>query len=160
MKRTFAWMLAAALLLGAGATSTAQNPRPERPLPSNGQPNGRPNRPPLPEPPESDLRPPRHPDERPPRPGRKGDRRRVAHYVTDTWNVYYRGRKVEGAAVSSFRELAPGYGRDAWSVFFDGVKIEGASASSFEYLGEGYGRDAWNTYYFGRRADERPRRSR
>ena len=66
---------------------------------------------------------------------------RRGRYTKDSWSVYYRGRKVEGASVSSFADLGGGYGKDNWTVFYEGRKLEGASAMSFEYKGRGYGKD-------------------
>ncbi len=63
---------------------------------------------------------------------------------------YYRGRKVEGASVSSFADLGGGYGKDNWTVYYRGWKVEGASASSFADLGGGYGKDNWTVFYEGR----------
>lgn len=70
-------------------------------------------------------------------------------YGKDNWTVYYRGWKVEGASASSFADLGGGYGKDNWTVFYEGRKLEGASAMSFEYKGRGYGKDNWNTYFRG-----------
>ena len=74
---------------------------------------------------------------------------RRGRYTKDSWSVYYRGRKVEGASVSSFADLGGGYGKDNWTVFYEGRKLEGASAMSFEYKGRGYGKDNWNSYFRG-----------
>ena len=74
---------------------------------------------------------------------------RRGRYTKDSWSVYYRGRKVEGASASSFADLGGGYGKDNWTVFYEGRKLEGASAMSFEYKGRGYGKDNWNTYFRG-----------
>ncbi|MCD8275663.1 MAG: DKNYY domain-containing protein [Alistipes sp.] len=78
-----------------------------------------------------------------------GRDRRPDGYSKDSWTVYYRERKVEGASAGSFANLGGGYGKDAWTVFFQGRKISGASSSSFENIGKGYGKDAWNVYYRG-----------
>ena len=103
---------------------------------------------------------------------------RRGRYTKDSWSVYYRGRKVEGASVSSFADLGGGYGKDnwntyfrgeqlrpgqspdgmlgggyakdSWSVYYRGRKVEGVSVSSFEYLGGGYGKDPWKVVYQGR----------
>ena len=53
---------------------------------------------------------------------------RRGRYTKDSWSVYYRGRKVEGASVSSFADLGGGYGKDNWTVYYRGWKVEGASA--------------------------------
>ena len=70
-------------------------------------------------------------------------------YSKDCWTVFYRGRKVEGAAASSFTDLGGGYGKDPWKVVYQGREVPGASSSSFEELGWGYARDAWKVYYCG-----------
>ena len=74
---------------------------------------------------------------------------RRGRYTKDSWSVYYRGRKVEGASVSSFADLGGGYGNDPWKVVYQGREVPGASSSSFEELGWGYARDAWKVYYCG-----------
>ena len=74
---------------------------------------------------------------------------RRGRYTKDSWSVYYRGRKVEGASVSSFADLGGGYGKDPWKVVYQGREVPGASSSSFEELGWGYARDAWKVYYCG-----------
>ena len=60
---------------------------------------------------------------------------RRGRYTKDSWSVYYRGRKVEGASVSSFADLGGGYGKDPWKVVYQGREVPGASSSSFEELG-------------------------
>lgn len=80
-----------------------------------------------------------------------GRDRRPEGYSKDSWTVYYRGLKVEGASASSFVDLGDGYGKDNWKVFYCGEEVKGASASSFESLGKGRGRDNWNTYLYGER---------
>ena len=82
-----------------------------------------------------------------------GRDRRPEGYSKDSWTVYYRGLKVEGASASSFVRLGGGYGKDKWKVFFHGRKVGGASASSFENIGKGYGKDAWSVYYRGEKID-------
>ena len=74
---------------------------------------------------------------------------RRGRYTKDSWSVYYRGRKVEGASVFSFADLGGGYGKDPWKVVYQGREVPGASSSSFEELGWGYARDAWKVYYCG-----------
>lgn len=74
---------------------------------------------------------------------------RRGRYTKDSWSVYYRGRKVEGASVSSFADLGGGYGKDPWKVVYQGREVPGASSSSFEELGWGYARDVWKVYYCG-----------
>ena len=60
-----------------------------------------------------------------------GRDRRPEGYSKDSWTVYYRGLKVEGASASSFVDLGDGYGKDNWKVFYCGEEVKGASASSF-----------------------------
>ena len=79
---------------------------------------------------------------------RHEDRR--GRYTKDSWSVYYRGRKVDGASAMTFESLGNGYGKDAWKVFYRGGEVKGASAQTFEELGEGYGKDAWKVYYRGK----------
>ena len=69
-----------------------------------------------------------------------GRDRRPEGYSKDSWTVYYRGLKVEGASASSFVDLGDGYGKDNWKVFYCGEEVKGASASSFESLGKGRAR--------------------
>jgi hypothetical protein len=40
--------------------------------------------------------------------------------------------------------LGDGYSKDSWDVFYMGKKVDGASANSFQSLGGGYGKDSWN----------------
>ena len=61
-----------------------------------------------------------------------GRDRRPEGYSKDSWTVYYRGLKVEGASASSFENIGKGYGKDAWSVYYRGEKIDGASPATFE----------------------------
>ena len=77
----------------------------------------------------------------------------VFGYAKDTWNVYFDGKKINGASPESFKVLRDGYAKDTWNVYFDAVKIEGASPDSFKVLRDGYAKDTWNTYYFGRKID-------
>ena len=72
-------------------------------------------------------------------------------YTKDSWSVYYRGRKVEGASASSFADLGGGYGKDNWKVFYEGREVKDASASTFEYVGRGCAKDAWNSFFQGRK---------
>lgn len=72
-------------------------------------------------------------------------------YAKDAWSVYYRGAKIKGASESSFKVLGDGYAKDTWNVYYRGAKIKGASESSFEVLGDGYAKDTWSTYYMGRK---------
>lgn len=89
-----------------------------------------------------------------PYPGRPSHGGNMPHgrYAKDTWNVYYQGRKVDGASASSFVDLGAGYGKDTWSVYYQGRKID-ASSSSFVPLDDGYAKDTWCVYYQGRKID-------
>lgn len=42
------------------------------------------------------------------------------------------------------------YGKDAFDVYYMGKKVNGASSSSFRVLKDGYAEDAFDTYYRGR----------
>ena len=53
--------------------------------------------------------------------------------------------------VSSFTLLGKGYAKDTFNVFYRGQKMEGATSSSFVILDNGYAKDAFNTYYNGRK---------
>ena len=55
---------------------------------------------------------------------------------------------------SSFKEIGDGYAKDAFNVFYYGKKVDGASASTFKYTGDGYAQDAFNAYYRGRKLDQ------
>lgn len=74
-------------------------------------------------------------------------------YFKTTFEVFYDGKKIAGAAASSFKELGKGYAKDAFSVYYRGSKIAGAVASSFKVLDEGYTKDAFNVYYLGNKID-------
>lgn len=75
-------------------------------------------------------------------------------YSKDSWNIYFGGRKLDGASANSFKSLGGGgYGKDNWNVYFQDRKVPSASANSFESLGGGYGKDNWNVYFAGRKID-------
>lgn len=108
-----------------------------------------------------------------------GRDRRPEGYSKDSWTVYYRGLKVEGASASSFeslgkgrgrdnwntylygerqranakmtRTLGGGYSKDSWTVYYREREVEGAAAGSFVSLGGGYGKDAWTVFFQGRK---------
>ena len=67
------------------------------------------------------------------------DRRECRHhrprYYVGNDDVYFEGRKIEGASASSFSILHDGYAKDTWTVYYNGIKIDGASADSFKVLG-------------------------
>ena len=86
--------------------------------------------------------------------GRHGyDERHEEGYMVAGLNVYYRGRKVNGAYASTFKELGYGYGKDSFNAYYRGEKVQQAYASSFETLVDGYARDNFNAYYRGVRID-------
>lgn len=64
-----------------------------------------------------------------------GNRRECRHhrpqYYVGNNDVYFDGRKIEGASKSSFSILRDGYAKDTWTVYYCGVKIDGASANSY-----------------------------
>lgn len=70
------------------------------------------------------------------------------HYVKDSFNVYWRGRKVDGVNATSFQDLGYGYGKDSFNVYWRGRKMD-ASAMNFSVQSNGYAKDAFNTYYKG-----------
>lgn len=70
-------------------------------------------------------------------------------YYVSTFDVFYNGEKVPGAASSSFVILKEGYAKDAFNVYWMGKKIPGASTSSFVCLGNGYAKDAFDAYWEG-----------
>ena len=72
-------------------------------------------------------------------------------YVKDAFNVYFMGKKIEGARPHSFEIIEDGYAKDPWNVYYMGQKIKDATPTSFIYLGDGYGKDAWFTYYRGKK---------
>lgn len=71
-------------------------------------------------------------------------------YMTDNFNVYFDGRKVQGASANSFKDLGYGYGKDAFNAYYYGEKIAQSSGSSFELLRDGYSHDAFRAFYQGR----------
>lgn len=70
-------------------------------------------------------------------------------YMVTKQDVYFDGRKVQGARANSFRDLGQGYGMDAYNVFFMGEKIKYATRSSFKVLSDGYSKDAFRVYFYG-----------
>ncbi len=70
-------------------------------------------------------------------------------YYVSTFDVFYNGEKVPGAASSSFVILKEGYAKDAFNVYWMGKKIPGASTSSFVCLGNGYAKDALDAFWEG-----------
>ena len=82
--------------------------------------------------------------------GKKKRRKKEKYIVTD-FDVFYGGRKVEGASAMSFKVLGRGYAKDDFGAYYKGSKIAGASAMSFKVLEDGYAKDDFNTYYKGRK---------
>ena len=72
-------------------------------------------------------------------------------YAMDDFDVYYKGKKVEDATAMSFKTLGHGYAMDDFTVYYKGRKVAGASAMSFKVLEDGYAKDAFDTYYKGRK---------
>jgi hypothetical protein len=52
---------------------------------------------------------------------------------------------------ANFQILEGGYAKDSFSVFYRGNKVEGAMASTFKYTGNGYGEDRFEVYYKGKK---------
>lgn len=77
-----------------------------------------------------------------------------AGYAKDAFRVYYRGRLLGDASSNSFQEIGGGYAKDAFRVYYCGRKLDDASASTFQYAGKGYGRDSFNTYFQGRKISD------
>jgi len=71
-------------------------------------------------------------------------------YFKTRFNVYYGEKKLDAIA-SSFVELGGGYAKDSFNVYYRGNKVEGAIASSFKYTGNGYGEDSFDAYYRGKK---------
>lgn len=74
-------------------------------------------------------------------------------YAKDAFDVYYKGKKIRGAAANTFKVLDDGYAKDAFSVYYKGNKIRGAAVNTFKVLDDGYAKDAFNTFYKGRKAE-------
>ena len=66
----------------------------------------------------------------------------------DNWHTDHYGERYDGSALSGER-LGGGYSKDSWTVYYRGRKVDGASAMTFESLGNGYGKDAWKVFYRG-----------
>lgn len=74
-------------------------------------------------------------------------------YHKTAFDVFYNGRKIEGAFASTFEILKNGYAKDAFHVYWKGEVVQDASSSTFKVLENGYAEDAFHTYYYGRRID-------
>ena len=72
-------------------------------------------------------------------------------HAGDKKNVYYDGRRIEGADVNTFEVIEPcvfGYSKDKVSVYYEDKKIPGSDPKTFEILGEnGYSKDKNNAYF-------------
>lgn len=64
--------------------------------------------------------------------------------------VLFRGKKISDSP-RSFKDLGWGYGKDAFDVYYMGRKIEGAFTSTFKVLEDGYAEDSFETYYKGKK---------
>ena len=74
-------------------------------------------------------------------------------YAKSSFDVYYEGREIKDASVTSFKYLGYGYAKDAFNVYYHGRVIKDASVTSFTILKDGYAKDAFNTYYCGKKQD-------
>lgn len=75
-----------------------------------------------------------------------------ANYMKDNFNVYFNGKKVNGANASTFHQLSDGYAKDAFNAYFYGQKI-GSTSGNFRVLGDGYARDSFTAWYMGRKIE-------
>lgn len=62
-------------------------------------------------------------------------------YATDKYNVYFKGRIIEGADPGTFELIDKGYSRDENHVFLDQYQISMANPQTFELLEWPYSRD-------------------
>lgn len=72
-------------------------------------------------------------------------------YYKTSFEVYFRGREISDAHVSSFEILGDGYAKDSFHVYWRGEILDGAMPSSFKVSRDGYAEDAFNTYFHGRK---------
>lgn len=72
-------------------------------------------------------------------------------YAKDSFNVYWNGRVMDDAHAMSFESLGWGYAKDPFHVFWRGEILDDASPSSFKVTRDGYAEDAFNTYFHGRK---------
>lgn len=72
-------------------------------------------------------------------------------YYKTSFEVYFRGREISDAHVSSFEILGDGYAKDSFHVYWRGEILDDASPSSFKVTRDGYAKDAFNTYFHGRK---------
>ena len=64
--------------------------------------------------------------------------------------VIFRGNKISDSP-RSFKDLGWGYGKDNFNVYYKGKKIDGAFTSTFRVLENGYAEDTFESYYKGKR---------
>ena len=72
-------------------------------------------------------------------------------YYKTNFDVFFRGREISDAHVSSFEVLGDGYAKDSFHVDWRGEILDDASPSSFKVTRDGYAEDAFNTYFHGRK---------
>ena len=72
-------------------------------------------------------------------------------YYKTNFDVFFRGREISDAHVSSFEILGDGYAKDSFHVYWRGEILDGAMPSSFKVSRDGYAKDAFNTYFHGRK---------
>ena len=73
-------------------------------------------------------------------------------YYKDTFDVYYKNKKVQEATAMSFEDLGNCYGKDAFDVFYKGQLIYNANANTFVVDNDGlHAHDAFNSYYKGQK---------
>lgn len=72
-------------------------------------------------------------------------------YYKTNFDVFFRGREISDAHVSSFEVLGDGYAKDSFHVYWRGEILDDASPSSFKVTRDGYAEDAFNTYFHGRK---------
>ncbi len=70
-------------------------------------------------------------------------------YVVTSNAVLFDGKKISDCA-KSFQDLGWGYGKDTFDVYYMGKKVNGAISSSFKVLKDGYAEDTFETYYRGK----------
>lgn len=74
-------------------------------------------------------------------------------YSKNSFDVFFRGKKIEDASANSFQVLSDGYAKDSFSAYYLGNKIENSTGGSFEALSWGYSKDSFNVYYHGCKID-------
>ena len=69
-------------------------------------------------------------------------------FIKDKNNVYYQGRKFEGADPKTFKALGDNLFKDKNNVYSDTKKIKGVDVKTFKVLGNYYFKDKNNVYYY------------